>query len=177
MSVARGTAICLAPGGLYPGDGGVPVRSEAVVPVQCVWCIEDTNPGFVFYPAAVTGSNGGASNDELTEFPHNKLGTCSGLIGRMTLDLKCAGARSAGNTHATCDVAGAGSRVTVRLVRHFQRKRGEMDRRDLRNTAPVLDPHLAGLPATIPESNPVVTFGSHASTLLWKNPATNCAGR
>ena len=51
----------------------------------------------------------------------------------------CAGARSAGNPHATCDVAGAGVRFTVRLVRHSQRKRGEMDRPDLRNTAPVLD--------------------------------------
>ena len=67
-----------------------------------------------------------------------KLGSCSNLIGRITLDLKCAGARSAGNPHATCDVAGAGIRFTVRLVRHSQRKRGEMDRPNLRKTAPVL---------------------------------------
>src|SRR6202012_256297 len=32
----------------------------------------------------------------------------STLIGPITLDVKCAGARSAGNPHATCDVAGAG---------------------------------------------------------------------
>ena len=32
--------------------------------------------------------------------------------GPITLDLKCAGARSAGNPHATCDVAGAGNGTT-----------------------------------------------------------------
>jgi hypothetical protein len=42
----------------------------------------------------------------------------------ITFDVKCAGARSAGNPHATCDVAGAGNGFTVRLVRHSQRKRG-----------------------------------------------------
>src|SRR5215831_13146713 len=51
----------------------------------------------------------------------------------ITLDVKCAGARSAGNPHATCDEAGAGNRLTVRLVRHSQRKRGEMDRPNLRS--------------------------------------------
>ena len=54
-------------------------------------------------------------------------------VGRITLDMKCAGARSAGNPHATCDVAGAGIPFTVRLVRHSQRKRGATDRLDLRN--------------------------------------------
>jgi hypothetical protein len=39
---------------------------------------------------------------------------------------------SAGNPRATCDVAGAGIRLTVRLVRHAQRKRGATDRLDLR---------------------------------------------
>src|SRR5215218_9276674 len=61
------------------------------------------------------------------------LGSRSGLIGHITLDVKCAGARSAGNPHATCDVAGAGNQFTVRLVRHSQRKRGATDRPDLRN--------------------------------------------
>jgi hypothetical protein len=69
-----------------------------------------------------------------------KLGNRSGLIGRINFDVNCAGARSAGNPPATCDVAGAGIRFTVRLVRHSQRKRGATDRLDLRNTAPVLDP-------------------------------------
>ena len=61
------------------------------------------------------------------------------LIGLITLDEKCAGARSAGNPHAACDVAGAGNGLTEWLVRHSQRKRGETDRPVLRSTAPVLD--------------------------------------
>jgi len=54
--------------------------------------------------------------------------------------VKLAGERSAGNPLATFEVAGAGNGLTVRLVRHFQRKRGETDRPNLRSTAPVLDP-------------------------------------
>jgi len=34
-------------------------------------------------------------------------------IGLLNLDAKCAGARSAGNPHATCDVAGAGNGATA----------------------------------------------------------------
>jgi hypothetical protein len=34
------------------------------------------------------------------------LGSRFSLIGHITLDVKCAGARSAGNPHATCDDAG-----------------------------------------------------------------------
>ena len=52
------------------------------------------------------------------------LGSHSGLIGLITLDVNCAGARSAGNPLATCDVAGNGNQLTVRIVRHSQRKRG-----------------------------------------------------
>jgi len=37
----------------------------------------------------------------------------STLIGPITLDVKCAGARRAGNPHATCDVAGAGDGATA----------------------------------------------------------------
>jgi hypothetical protein len=40
---------------------------------------------------------------------------------------------SAGNPPATCDVAGAGNQLTVRIVRHSQRKRGAMDRPNLRS--------------------------------------------
>ena len=61
------------------------------------------------------------------------LGRRSGLIGLITLDVNCAGARSAGNPLATCDVAGAVNQLTVRIVRHSQRKRGAMDRPDLRS--------------------------------------------
>ena len=37
-------------------------------------------------------------------------------------------------------VAGAGNGLTVRLVSHSHRKRGETDRPRLRSTAPALDP-------------------------------------
>src|ERR1022692_3345454 len=53
---------------------------------------------------------------------------------------KQAGKPRARNGHAGYDVAGAGNRLTVRLVRHSQRKRGATDRPNLRSMAPVLDP-------------------------------------
>jgi hypothetical protein len=63
------------------------------------------------------------------------FGPCSrpDRVGPITFNVKCAGARSAGNPPATCEVAGAGNRFTVRIVRHSQRKRGAMDRPNLRN--------------------------------------------
>jgi hypothetical protein len=61
------------------------------------------------------------------------LSSRSKLIGLINLEAKCAGARSAGYPHATCDEAGAGNRLTVRLVRHSQRKRGATDRLNLRS--------------------------------------------
>ena len=54
------------------------------------------------------------------------------MIGPINFEMKQAGKPSAGNPHAGFDVAGAGDRLTVRLVRHSQRKRGAMDRPDLR---------------------------------------------
>ena len=47
-----------------------------------------------------------------------------GTIGHITLGTKQTGKPSAGNPHAGFDVAGAGDGLTVRLVRHSQRKRG-----------------------------------------------------
>ena len=47
---------------------------------------------------------------------------------------------TAGKPYAACDVAGAGNGLTVRLVSHSHRKRGETDRPRLRSTAPALDP-------------------------------------
>ncbi len=41
------------------------------------------------------------------------LDSRSGLIGLINLVVNCAGARSAGNPLATCDVAGAGNQLTV----------------------------------------------------------------
>src|SRR6516225_7539458 len=81
-----------------------------------------------------------------------ELGGRSSLIGPITLDVKCAGARSAGNPHATCDVAGAGNRLTVRLVRHSQRKRGATDRPDLRSNGASPRPyrHTTAMPPDLP---------------------------
>src|SRR5215468_10271204 len=41
------------------------------------------------------------------------LGSRTSASGPITLEVKCAGARSAGNPHATCDVAGAGNGATA----------------------------------------------------------------
>ncbi len=54
--------------------------------------------------------------------------------------MKATGERSAGNLHTTFEAAGSGNELTVRLVRHSQRKRGATDRPDLRSIAPDLDP-------------------------------------
>jgi len=53
-------------------------------------------------------------------------------IGLINLDEKQTGAPSAGNPHAGCEVAGAGIRLTVQILRHFQRKREATDRLNLR---------------------------------------------
>ena len=47
----------------------------------------------------------------------------TGTIGPINLDRKQAGKPSAGNPHAGFDEAGAGNGLTVRIVRHSQRKR------------------------------------------------------
>ena len=62
------------------------------------------------------------------------------LIGRITLDAKCAGARSAGNPHAACDAAGAGDGATETPKRARRGKPRTQPRRFLRATAPVPDP-------------------------------------
>src|SRR5262245_17676953 len=61
-------------------------------------------------------------------------------IGPITLDAKPTGKPSAGNLHAGFDAPGAGNQLTIRLLRHSQRKRGATDRLSLRSLAPVLDP-------------------------------------
>jgi len=55
------------------------------------------------------------------------------MIGQINFGMKQTGKPSAGNPHAGFDMAGAGNRFTVRLVRHSQRKRGATDRPDLRS--------------------------------------------
>jgi hypothetical protein len=62
------------------------------------------------------------------------------VIGPITLGAKRAGERSARNSHAAFDEAGAGNGITVKLVRHSHRKRGATDRLHLRSTAPAPDP-------------------------------------
>jgi len=62
------------------------------------------------------------------------------VAGRISLGVKRAGERSAGNPPAPFDVAGVGDGFTAGLVRHSRRKRGATDRLGLRNTAPALDP-------------------------------------
>src|SRR5260370_22415444 len=56
------------------------------------------------------------------------LGSRSGVIGPINLVVNCAGARSAGNPLATCDVAGAGKQITGWFVGRSPRKRGGTDR-------------------------------------------------
>ena len=61
-------------------------------------------------------------------------------LGLITLDTKQAGKPSAGKQHAGFDAAGAGNQLTVRIMRHSQRKRRDPARLNLRSMAPVLDP-------------------------------------
>jgi len=66
--------------------------------------------------------------------------SCSSTIGHISLDRKQAGKPSARNGHARFDVAGSENQLTIRLMRHSQRKRGATDRSNLRSLASVLDP-------------------------------------
>jgi hypothetical protein len=50
------------------------------------------------------------------------LGSRSDLRGLINLVANCAGARSAGNPHSTCDVAGIANGFTFRIVKHSHRK-------------------------------------------------------
>src|SRR6516162_9681925 len=70
-------------------------------------------------------------------------GSTSSGIGLITLDTKQAGKPSAGKQHAGFDAAGAGNQLTVRIMRHSQRKRRDPARPNLRSMAPVLDPTAA----------------------------------
>src|SRR5260221_6577792 len=69
-----------------------------------------------------------------------RIESTSNWLRLINLSAKRAGERSAGNLHAPFDVAGGGKQLTVRLVRHSQRKRGAPDRSDLRSMAAFLHP-------------------------------------
>jgi putative transposase len=62
------------------------------------------------------------------------------MMGPISFDAKCAGARSAGNPHAACDVAGTGNGVTDQPSRARRGKPRIQTRTILWATAPVLDP-------------------------------------
>ena len=103
-----------------------------------------------------------------------KCESCSSTIGHITLGSKQTGAPSAGNPHAGCDVAGAGSGFTVWLLRHSQRKRGATARLDLRSTAPVLDPTGQGSPISGGKS---VNFHPTVQNRIPKIPAVRIEPR
>src|SRR5260370_14007062 len=79
----------------------------------------------------------------LVKYRNIRIESTSNRLRPINLSAKRAGERSAGNLHAPFDVAGDGNQLTVRLVRHSQRKRGGPDRSDLRSMAPFLDPTTA----------------------------------
>ena len=60
-------------------------------------------------------------------------------IGRITLEVMCAGVRSAANPHATCEVAGAGNGIMETSKRARRVKPWIQTRRFVSTTAPVLD--------------------------------------
>jgi hypothetical protein len=62
------------------------------------------------------------------------------LRGHINRDVKSAGARSAGNSHAACDVAGVGDGITELPKRARRWKRRIQPRNFLRIYAPALDP-------------------------------------
>jgi hypothetical protein len=68
-------------------------------------------------------------------------------IGHITLGPKQTGARSAGNLHAGCDVAGGWKRIHGLAIEALPGETGSKQARlDLRNTAPALDPTLREVP-------------------------------
>ena len=77
--------------------------------------------------------------------------SCTSTIGLITLDVKQTEKPSARNGHARFDAAGTENQLTIRLVRHSQRKRGATDRSHLRSMASVLDPTCEGLGVKLPE--------------------------
>jgi len=95
-----------------------------------------------------SGGSGGAKNGCMGHWacltsigcPTIPLRTLPLSVGLITLDLKCAGARNAGNPHATCDVAGVGDEITEPPKRARKWKRRKQPRKFLRIYAPALDP-------------------------------------
>ena len=57
-------------------------------------------------------ADGRSGHLDLGDGSRTVLESASNRIGRINLAAKCAGARSAGNPHAACEVAGAGNGAT-----------------------------------------------------------------
>jgi len=82
--------------------------------------------------ARASAGRGGVGNSSISEldlfnayrFVGQRPKPKTSRIGHISFGMKQAGKPSAGNPHAGFDVAGAGNRLTARLVRHSQRKRG-----------------------------------------------------
>ncbi len=62
--------------------------------------------------------DGGSGHLDLGDGSRTVLESDSNRIGPITLAAKCAGARSEGNLHAACEVAGAGNGARTRLNGH-----------------------------------------------------------
>ena len=91
-------------------------------------------------------------------------------IGPVTLDAKCAGARSAGNPHAACDAAGAGDGATASPIRARRGKPRTQPRTILRATAPVPDP--TGVPDVAEFADEAGRMGEDA----FRNPIWSLVG-
>jgi len=105
------------------------------------------------------------------------------LLRRLiTLEEKCAGARSAGNPHAACDAAGAGNGITAHPTRARRGKPSTQPRSCLRIAAPVPDPSAAMLAAVLAGESPadgscpaaiVVILGDGKGDRLVGSPGVN----
>ena len=74
------------------------------------------------------------------ESPGVRFPRATHLIGPITLDEKCAGARSEGDPHAACEAEGTGNGATDHTRRARSGKPRTLTSVLLRVTAPVLDP-------------------------------------
>src|ERR1700674_1521598 len=92
-------------------------------------------------------------------------------VSHITLDRKRAGKPIAGNRHDGFEVAGAGTQLTVLLVRHSQRKRGATDRRNLRSMALDLAPTRINSPIPEPIGRRIrlERCNRHEHWLVWKD--------
>ncbi len=108
--------------------------------------------------------------------------TAKAAHGLITRDVNGAGARSAVNPHAACDVAGTGNEITATPTRARRGKPWRRPRSCLRITAPVPDPSAAMLAAVPAGGSPadgscpaaiVVILGDGKGDRLVGSPGVN----